>query len=87
MKTTHNFHVPLPGAVYDRLKSEAQRQKMPATQLVKQAVEYWLAEQERLTLHEEIAQYAAAKAGSGDDLDQDLEDAAVEHLSNRDRQP
>ncbi len=86
MKTTHNFHVPLPAVVYDRLKNEAQRQKKPATQLAKQAVEYWLEEQERLALHEEIAHYAAAKAGSSDDLDQDLEVAAVEHMLDQDRQ-
>ena len=57
------------------------RRNNPATQLVKQAVEYWLAEQERLALHEEIAAYAAKHAGTVADLDEDLERAAVELLA------
>jgi predicted DNA-binding protein len=80
--TAHNFHVPLPAAVYGRLRSEAERQHKPATQLVKQAVEYWLEEQEKVALHEEIARYAAETAGTCDDLDELLETAGVEHLNN-----
>ncbi len=83
MKTVsaHNFHVPLPTQVYCRLRQEAERQHKPATQLVKQAIEYWLEQQERLALHEEIATYAAHAAGTEDDLDESLEAASVEHLS------
>jgi predicted DNA-binding protein len=80
--TTHNFHVPLPEPVYNRLRDLAQRQHRPATQLAKQAVEYWLEEQERLAVHEEIAAYAAQQAGSVDDLDEELESASLEHLDN-----
>lgn len=89
MKTAvaHNFHVPLPAAVYSRLRSEAERQHKPATQLVKQAVEYWLEEQEKLALHEEIARYAAETAGSYDDLDEQLEAAGVEHLNSCEKKP
>ncbi len=89
MKTAaaHNFHVPLPAAVYGRLRSEAERQHKPATQLVKQAVEYWLEEQEKVALHEEIARYAAEAAGSSDDLDELLETAGVEHLNNGEKRP
>jgi predicted DNA-binding protein len=83
----HNFHVPLPAVVYSRLRSEAERQHKPATQLVKQAVEYWLEEQEKLALHEEIARYAAEMAGTCDDLDEQLEVAGVEHLNNSEKQP
>lgn len=88
MKTVaaHNFHVPLPAVVYSRLRSEAERQHKPATQLVKQAVEYWLEEQEKLALHEEIARYAAETAGSCDDLDEGLEVAGVECLDNSEKQ-
>ena len=88
MKTAaaHNFHVPLPTAVYSRLRSEAERQHKPATQLVKQAVEYWLEEQEKLSLHEEIARYAAEMAGTCDDLDEQLGDAGVELLNNSEKQ-
>ena len=77
----HNFHVPLSEPVYRRLKETATRQRRPATQLVKQAVEYWLDEQERLAVHEEIAAYAAAMAGSESDLDPVLEAAATELLA------
>jgi predicted DNA-binding protein len=83
MKTVaaHNFHVPLPANVYSRLRSEAERQKKPATQLVKQVLEYWLEEREKIALHEEIARYAAATAGSCDDLDEQMEGAGLEHLN------
>lgn len=76
----HNFHLPLPEPVYRRLKLTAKRQHKPATQLIKQALEYWLDEQERLALHEEIATYAAFVAGSADDLDETLETISLEHL-------
>jgi predicted DNA-binding protein len=89
MKTAaaHNFHVPLPAALYSRLRVEAERQHKPATQLVKQVVEYWLEEQEKLALHEEIARYAAEMAGTSDDLDEQLEFAGVEHLKDSVKQP
>jgi len=89
MKTAaaHNFHVPLPAGVYNRLRSEAERQHKPATQLVKQVVEYWLEEQEKLALHEEIASYAAEVAGASDDLDELMEAASLEHLSNSENPP
>lgn len=85
--TAHNFHLPLPAGIYDRLRSEAARQRKPATQLVKQAVEYWLEEQEKQALHEEIARYAAEVAGTGDDLDETMEAASLEHLHNSEKQP
>jgi predicted DNA-binding protein len=87
MKTAaaHNFHVPLPNDVYRRLRSEAERQHKPATQLVKQALEYWLEEQEKLELHEEIARYAAETAGTCDDLDERLETIAVECMNDSEK--
>jgi predicted DNA-binding protein len=83
--TVHNFHVPLPSDVYSRLRSEAERQHKPATQLVKQAVEYWLEEQEKLALHEEIARFAAETAGTCDDLDEQMEAVAVEGMNNSEK--
>lgn len=77
---SHNFHMPLSELVYQRLKSVAKKQHKPATQLAKQALEYWLDEQEKLTLHEEIASYAASMAGTIDDLDESLETASLENL-------
>lgn len=80
--TARNFHVPLSEPVYQRLRTLAEQQRRPATQVVKQAVEYWLDEQERLALHEEIAAYAAQTTGTAADLDADLEAAALEHLDD-----
>jgi predicted DNA-binding protein len=84
MKTAaiHNFHIPLPEQLYTRLREAAKRQHRPATQMAKQAVEYWLEEQEKLLLHEEIASYAAHAAGSVEDLDTQLEAASLEHLDD-----
>jgi predicted DNA-binding protein len=87
INTSHNFHIPLPEPVYQRLKSVAKKQHKPATQLAKQALEYWLDEQERRALHEEIASYAATVAGTADDLDEFLEAASLEHLNDRDFVP
>lgn len=88
MKTaaTRNFHIPLPEHLYLRLKEAAQRQRRPATQLAKQAVEYWLMEQEKLTLHEQIAEYAAKVAGSEADLDEELETASLQHLADAEKE-
>lgn len=87
MKTTtaSNFHLPLPTRLYDRLRAAAaEQQHRPATQLAKQAIETWLEEQERMTLHEEIANYAAQAAGSSEDLDEQLEATSLgEHPGGR----
>lgn len=85
--TMKNFHVPLPEQSYLRLKETALRRKKPATQLVKEAVELWLEEQEKLALHEDIARYAAEAAGSGDDLDEALENAGLEQLRHGGNRP
>lgn len=89
MKTeaTRNFHIPLPEHLYLRLKEVAQRQRRPATQLAKQAVEHWLMEEEKLALHEQIAEYAAQAAGTGADLDEELEAASLQHLVDTEKGP
>lgn len=89
MKTTsiRNFHIPLPESLYQRLNEAAKRERRPATQLAKQAVEYWLSEQEKLAIHEEIAKYAAEMAGTEADLDEELEAAGVQHLIDAEKKP
>ena len=76
----HNMHVPLSTDIHTRLKAEAERSGQPATVLVREAIETWLVEQEKAALHHAIAHYAQAIAGTSDDLDADVEKAAVEHL-------
>lgn len=75
-----NLHVPLPDALYRRLRAEAERSGRPATDLAREAIAAWLAEQERLVTHQAIAAYAQETAGTADDLDTELEAAGVEHL-------
>ena len=54
---------------------------------VAEAVEYRLAEQKKLAMHEEITRYAAEMAGTGDDLDEQLEEAGVEYLRSNGKKP
>ena len=81
MATTQNFHLPLPGSVYRQLRKEADRRRVPATALAREAVEAWLEKLHREALHAEIAQYAQRQAGSTMDLDEPLEIAAVDMLN------
>ena len=76
----HNMHVPLSTDIHTRLKAEAKRSGQPATVLVREAIETWLVEREKAVLHQAIARYAEAVAGTSADLDPDVENAAVEQL-------
>ncbi len=74
-----NLHVPLPESLYKRLRSEAKRVRRPATVLAREAIDSWLAEQRRASIHEAISAYAREVGGTRDDLDPDLEAAGIEH--------
>lgn len=89
MKTVsmHNFHLPLPADVYEGLRDAARRLSVPATQLARQAVEEWVRQQRVNAVHEELASYAQAYAGTTADLDEPLEGAAIEHLANGEAKP
>lgn len=78
-----NFHVPLPPETYDALREEADARGVPATSLVREAVEGWIDDQRRKRLAEEIAAYASAVAGTEADLDPELERVAVQSLRTR----
>jgi len=75
-----NFHVPLPEQTYDRLRAAAERARVPATALAREAIDSWLRQQLRKARHDAIASYAAETAGTNLDLDADLEAAGIEHL-------
>lgn len=79
-----NFHVPLPEKTYDLLRAEADRAQLPATTLAREAIDAWLRHRERMARHAAIAAFAADLAGTGLDLDPDLEAAGVEHLLGSD---
>jgi predicted DNA-binding protein len=78
-----NFHLPLEQETYARLVREAERVGRPATQVAREAIEIGLDERHRRIVAESISAYATAVAGSRDDLDEDLERAATEHLAKR----
>ena len=75
-----NLHVPLPEALHERLRAEATRSGRPATTLAREAIEAWIEDRERAAVHEAIAAYAAEVAGTSADLDEDLEQAGIDHL-------
>ena len=75
-----NFHVPLPSETYDAIRDEAAALGVPATTIVREAVEGWIDDQKAKRLRDEIAAYAAEVAGTGADLDPELEAAAVAEL-------
>ena len=75
-----NFHVPLPDETYDHLRAAAERSKVPATAIAREAIDWWLREQERKARHAAIASYAAEMAGTPLDFDAEMEAAASEHL-------
>jgi hypothetical protein len=77
---TRNLHVPLPDATYRQLRIEAQRSNRPATEIAREAIDRWLAEQRRLLVHESVMEYALDLAGSPADLDEQLEAAGIESL-------
>jgi hypothetical protein len=77
-----NFHLPLPERTYTCLRAEAERTGVPATTLAREAVDWWLRQQERKARHDAIAAYAAEMAGTHLDLDTDLESVGIERLVN-----
>lgn len=74
------FHVPLQEDLHDALRREARDLGQPATEIVRRALTVWLEQQRKRRLHDAITEYALAVAGTGDDLDEGLEDAGIEAL-------
>jgi hypothetical protein len=75
-----NFHLPLPDQIYDDLKSEAERSRMPATSMARYAIQTWLAARKKTARKQAIASYAAEVAGTEFDLDRALESATLDLL-------
>lgn len=74
----HKLHVALSTGVYSRLRTESERSGQPTTVLVREAVEAWLAQREKETLHDAIVRYARSVAGTPADLDPEMESAIVQ---------
>ena len=75
-----NFHLPLPDETYDHLRTAAERSKVPATVIAREAIDFWLRQELRKARHNAIAAYAAEMAGTALDLDANLAGAGIEHL-------
>lgn len=79
-----NFHLPLSPELHDQLREEAERSGQPATVVAREALQNSLHQRRRQRLHAEIAAFASEHAGSDIDLDEGLEQAALESLRDLD---
>src|SRR3954453_6600828 len=58
IKGMRNFHVPLTDETYDQLRTVAERSKVPATTLAREAIDFWLRHQLRKARYEAIVAFA-----------------------------
>ncbi|MFZ2445882.1 MAG: hypothetical protein WAW37_05960 [Syntrophobacteraceae bacterium] len=79
--TQRNFHVPLPEALYDRLRKEAEQSGESATEIARHAIAGYLEKRRRDAIHSAIVNYAKRHAGTMVDLDDELEAASSERLA------
>ena len=76
----YNFHLPLPQELHEMLRAESEASGEPATNLAREALADWLKRRKKERRHAEIVAFAAEHAGTGFDLDPDLEAAGIEVL-------
>jgi predicted transcriptional regulator len=79
-----NLHVTLPDDLDQELRSEAERSGQPATEMARDAIREFLCRRRRQILHDEITAYAREVAGSQQDLDEELEESAIDDLVSSD---
>jgi hypothetical protein len=72
-----NFHLPLPERTYDELRAEAERARLPATALAREAISTWLRARKKMARRRAVMEYATRMAGTRFDLDAVLEAAAA----------
>lgn len=75
-----NFHLPLSSELHEMLREEAERSGQPATVVAREVLETGLTQRRKWRLHQEIAAWASAHAGTDLDLDRDLEQSGIEAL-------
>jgi len=79
--STHKkLNLPLPEETHRALFDESRRTGVPATRLVRSALEDWLGQRMRENRRDEVRRFALEHAGSEYDLDPVLESAAAEEL-------
>ncbi len=81
----HDVQVPLPEELYRQLRVEAERVNQPAKTLARDAIAEWPQRRRNVALHDSIRTYAELHAGTPADLDEDLEQAAMERLMAKER--
>ncbi len=74
------MELPLDSDVWSLLQDEAARSGQPTASLASHVLAQWVHERQRQRVAEEIAEFAAAHAGSDLDLDHELEMTSLEIL-------
>lgn len=75
-----NLHVPLTEDLDRKLRAEAARTGEPATQIAREGIRTFLELRRRRAIREAIQSYAHSIAGTREDLDPEIESAAIESL-------
>ena len=81
---TKKLNLPLPEETHAALFDESRRTGVPATRLVREALEDWLRKRERERRRDEVRLFANENAGGEYDLDPALEIIAAEELQRFD---
>jgi hypothetical protein len=76
--SSKKIHLPLPVDLHAELMEQAERLGTPATVLARQAVAEWVIQKKQEQITEELRAYVSEMAGTGIDLDADLEAAGIE---------
>jgi hypothetical protein len=74
------LNLPLSPELHEALFAESRRAGVPATRLVRSALEEWLEQRRRARVRDEVRRFALASAGTELDFDVELEGAAAEQL-------
>jgi hypothetical protein len=80
-----NFHLPLPPHTYADLRAEAERCRVPATTVAREAIAIGLGAKRKVAKRRAIREYAEAMAGTPFDLDPALEAAGIEEILRAER--
>ncbi len=75
-----SLRVPLPAELTQKLRAEARRSGQPATEIAREGIRVFLESRRRQAIREEISAYARKIAGSRDELDTEMESAAIERM-------
>ena len=81
-RTRKSIHIQLPLDVHAALVREARGRREPLTRVARIAIDEWLRGQHRSMVREQLAAYVAGAAGTADDRDVALQEAALEHLAS-----